>query len=130
MNPKSGSFVINPRLQRHFVTLAVVMPDAEDLTLIYRTILESHLVTGFNNEVMRTGIELVNATVALRAAVSQQFLPSAIKFHYNFNMRDLAAIFQGLCLTVPEKYTTALSYVRLWLHECERVFSDRLVNDK
>lgn len=130
MNPKSGSFVINPRLQRHFFTLAVMMPEVDDLNLIYRTILEAHLVSGFNNEVMRTGIELVNATVALRAGVAANFLPSAIKFHYNFNMRDLARIFSGLTLSVPAKYQSAISFVRLWLHECERVFSDRLVSDK
>lgn len=29
MNPTAGSFVINPRLQRHFVTFAVGFPDNE-----------------------------------------------------------------------------------------------------
>ena len=39
MNPTSGSFVINPRLQRRFATLAVSFPSAEALNSIYSTFL-------------------------------------------------------------------------------------------
>ena len=43
MNPAAGSFEINPRLQRHFVTLAVGFPNQDSLTLIYSTFLGAAL---------------------------------------------------------------------------------------
>ena len=47
---------------------------------------------------------LVSATIDLYVAVASHFLPSAVKFHYNFNMRDMANVFQGMCLAqVPAR---------------------------
>ncbi len=35
MNPRAGSFTINPRLQRHFSLLCIEMPQDSDLDLVY-----------------------------------------------------------------------------------------------
>jgi dynein heavy chain len=43
MNPTAGSFVVDPRLQRLFVTLAVESPGVDSLMQIYGTFLSSHL---------------------------------------------------------------------------------------
>lgn len=43
MNPTSGSFTINPRLQRHFCVFAVCFPNNETLNYIYNSILYQHL---------------------------------------------------------------------------------------
>lgn len=40
MNPTAGSFVINPRLQRLFMTLAVDFPGQDSLMKIYGTFLQ------------------------------------------------------------------------------------------
>ena len=48
---------------------------------------------------------------------------------YNWDMRELSAVFQGLTLARRELnvYAKREAFVRLWLHECARVFSDRLL---
>jgi dynein heavy chain, axonemal len=43
MNPTAGSFVINPRLQRLFMTLSLDFPTQESLMKIYGTFLTGHL---------------------------------------------------------------------------------------
>ena len=54
------------------------------------------------------------------------FLPTAIKFHYQWNLRELSAVTQGLCLATPDYYNQPLVLVRLWLHEVRRAHGDRL----
>ena len=54
---------------------------------------------------------------------------SQVKFHYNFNMRDLSAVFQGLCSIHHSHVREGLKVARLWMHECERVYADRLISN-
>ena len=56
--------------------------------------------------------------------------PTPSKFHYIFNLRDLSRIYHGLSLTIPERFDSPASLVRVWRNECLRVFFDRLTNDK
>ena len=42
------------------------------------------------------GAKLVDATIELHSLVMNNFLPSAVKFHYQFNLRELTNITQGL----------------------------------
>ncbi|XP_010211142.1 PREDICTED: dynein heavy chain 17, axonemal, partial [Tinamus guttatus] len=67
---------------------------------------------------------------ALHQKVTSTFLPTAIKFHYIFNLRDLSNIFQGLLFSTPECLRAPLDLVRLWLHEAARVYGDKLVDEK
>lgn len=129
MNHKSGSFVINPRLQRHMAVLASEMPSNADLQRIYGTILTSHL-DNFVLPVQSQATKCIDALLDLHEIMCAKFQPTATKFHYNFNMRNLSAVVQGLCRSTNDAYTTSLSFVRLFLHEAMRVFSDRLVCDK
>lgn len=125
MNPSSGSFTINPRLQRHFAVLAMSMPSESDLRLIFTSVLEGHLAV-FPDVVSKELLHLVTGVIEMHQTVSTKFLPSAVKFHYNFNMRELVNVFQGLVSMHPETYTKPSQVVRLWYHECSRVFGDRL----
>ena len=55
-------------------------------------------------------------------------MPTAKKFHYQFNLRDFSKIVQNMMLAVPQLYRgSPLGIVRMWAHECLRVFHDRLI---
>eukprot|EP00929_Paragymnodinium_shiwhaense_P077081 TRINITY_DN3967_c0_g2_i2.p1 TRINITY_DN3967_c0_g2~~TRINITY_DN3967_c0_g2_i2.p1 ORF type:complete len:4576 (+),score=1729.31 TRINITY_DN3967_c0_g2_i2:93-13820(+) len=133
MNPKAGSFMVNPRLQRQFTVLTTFTPTAQLITGIYQSILEKHL-GGFPPAVQKLCEPIVNATIDTLIGGggilnTPCFLPSASKFHYQFNLKDVANIFQGLLNTDANLYKTgAVNYARVWLHECYRVFSDRLIS--
>jgi dynein heavy chain len=129
MNPTAGSFNITPRMQRHFVTFAVQMPGPDIVRSIYSSMINGHLSNGFDPDVQKLAPKLVDATIELHRQVMNNFLPSAIKFHYQFNLRDLSNITQGITRMQKEAFRKPIEVVRLWVHECERVFQDRMVND-
>ncbi|NWV92100.1 DYH17 protein, partial [Machaerirhynchus nigripectus] len=132
MNPTAGSFTIDSRLQRHFCVLAVCFPSREALHTVYGTILEQHLARLGNipPPLRKMQPQLVAAALALHQKVASNFLPTAIKFHYIFNLRDLSNIFQGLLFSTPECLKSPVDLLRLWLHEAERVYGDKLVDEQ
>ncbi|KAH8382612.1 hypothetical protein KR009_004377 [Drosophila setifemur] len=150
MNPTAGSFTIDPRLQRHFCVFSVAPPSEDTLHHIYGSILGSHLESpgqGFSKEIRSVGSLLVRVGIALHRRVEYAFLPTALKFHYLFNLRDLTGIYQGLMNSVGAPAsagggggtTGGGSYggticsrpaelMRLYVHEAYRVYHDRLVD--
>uniref|UniRef100_A0A3B4DVC9 Dynein, axonemal, heavy polypeptide 9 like n=1 Tax=Pygocentrus nattereri TaxID=42514 RepID=A0A3B4DVC9_PYGNA len=131
MNPTAGSFSVNPRLQRHFSVFAVHFPGAEALNTIYSSILSGHYQQGgYSYGVTRSVGTLVQAAICLHQKMTQNFLPTAIRFHYIFNLRDISNIFQGILFALPESVRYPIDLVYLWLHECSRVYSDKLMEEK
>ncbi|KAL3988340.1 receptor tyrosine-protein kinase erbB-2 [Sarotherodon galilaeus] len=131
MNPTAGSFSINPRLQRHFSVFAVHFPSADALATIFSSILSAHFLQGgFSYGVSRSVGTLIQAAICLHQKMSQNFLPTAIRFHYIFNLRDLSNIFQGILFALPESIRYPMDLVHLWLHESSRVYSDKLMEEK
>ncbi|XP_060805137.1 dynein beta chain, ciliary [Amyelois transitella] len=131
MNPTAGSFTIDSRLQRHFCTFAVSFPGLDACFHIYKQILSQHLANPLNKfgmPVIRYAEPLVNAALALHNKLSTMFLPTAIKFHYIFNLRDLSNIFQGILFTTGDAIKQQSELIRLWMHEATRVYSDKLVD--
>ncbi|OQR88006.1 dynein heavy chain [Achlya hypogyna] len=128
MNPTAGSFLVDPRLQRHFTTFAMGMPEAPSLVTIYETFLGGHLGT-FSGELNTSSFwnALIKAALTLHTSVVQTFRKTAANFHYEFNVRHLSNVFQGLIASKKERFQTAEKFVLLWLHESERVYGDRLV---
>jgi len=127
MNPTAGSFVINPRLQRHFAVLPVSFPGQESLMTIYQTFLEGHL-RGFDESLQKLCNKMLACALELHSRVTTTFRKTAVNFHYEFNIRHLTNVFQGLLMSTPECFKDTTKFVRLWLHESERVYGDCLVN--
>jgi dynein heavy chain, axonemal len=74
------------------------------------------------------GTKILQAALALHDKVSSTFRKTAINFHYEFTVRHLANVFQGLLMCAPEHFNNSHKWARLWLHESERVYADRLVS--
>ncbi|KAG8432457.1 hypothetical protein GDO86_016919 [Hymenochirus boettgeri] len=131
MNPTAGSFAINPRLQRHFSVFAVHFPGTDALTTIYSRIISAHFHHGgFSYSVIKSIPSLIQAAICLHQKMTQNFLPTAIRFHYIFNLRDMTQIFQGILLASPECIRFSSDLIHLWLHESSRVYSDKLMEEK
>ena len=78
----------------HYSVFAVSFPGLESLKTIYQSILTGHVSQGFSSQIQRNAEKLVNSALGLHQKVTSSFLPTAIKFHYIFNLRDLSNIFQ------------------------------------
>ncbi|XP_035888861.1 dynein heavy chain 9, axonemal isoform X3 [Phyllostomus discolor] len=131
MNPTSGSFTINPRLQRHFSVFGLSFPGADALSSIYSTILTQHLKLGnFPASLQKSIPQLINLALTFHQKIATTFLPTAIKFHYIFNLRDFANIFQGILFSSVECIKSTQDLVKLYLHEANRVYRDKLVEEK
>ncbi|MGH0152203.1 UNVERIFIED_CONTAM: hypothetical protein FKN15_022155 [Acipenser sinensis] len=131
MNPAAGSFSVNPRLQRHFSVFAVHFPGVDALATIYSSILNAHFQQGvFSYGVTKSVSTLIQAAICLHQKMTQNFLPTAIRFHYIFNLRDLSNVFQGILFAAPECVRYPIDLVYLWLHESSRVYSDKLMEEK
>lgn len=132
MCPTAGAFTIDKRLQRHFFTFAVNFPNDAALFHIYYTILSQHLENDnkrFAYHHKRIGKALVLMGLTLHNRIAQLFLPTAQKFHYIFNLRDLANIYQGLLFATKDTCPDNEDLARLYVHEAYRVYSDKLIDD-
>uniref|UniRef100_A0A7S2QUS9 Uncharacterized protein n=1 Tax=Triparma pacifica TaxID=91992 RepID=A0A7S2QUS9_9STRA len=129
LNPTAGSMVVNPRLQRWFAVFAIGLPGPTSLLTIYQTFLDGHFKTsGFEDEIKKQSNNLIKAAMGLHSMVSSTFRKTAANFHYEFNIRHISNVFQGLLVSKPDQFQTAEKFVLLWLHESERVYGDRLVS--
>ncbi len=84
---------------------------------------------GFSGcQIINVGKNLVKTTIEIYRAIQVELLPTPAKSHYMYNMRDLSKVFQGMCMADTAALTKK-TVIKLWCHECLRVFHDRLVND-
>ena len=61
-------------------------------------------VSAFDADVAKMSPKLVDATIELHRNVMNNFLPSAVKFHYQFNLREMTNMTQGICRMMKEYF--------------------------
>uniref|UniRef100_A0A287B324 Dynein axonemal heavy chain 14 n=1 Tax=Sus scrofa TaxID=9823 RepID=A0A287B324_PIG len=119
---------VSPRLLKHFSIL--VMPHLPQCAL--RTIFQVHLgmyfsMNNFTPEVQKTTDQIISCSLAVYYQVCQSMLPTPMKCHYMFNLRDIFKLLLGLLQAdrsvINSKEMAALFFV----HEATRVFHDRLL---
>jgi len=125
MNPTAGSFQINGRLQRQFGSFACQLPTNDAIETIYLSILNGHM-KDFEPSVANMASNLVAATILLHGVMLKDYLPNAIKFHYQWNLRELSNVFYAFMDMKPQHYSDPAKVARLWSHEVSRVYGDRL----
>eukprot|EP00658_Telonema_sp_P-2_P071279 TRINITY_DN60566_c0_g1_i2.p1 TRINITY_DN60566_c0_g1~~TRINITY_DN60566_c0_g1_i2.p1 ORF type:complete len:471 (+),score=138.66 TRINITY_DN60566_c0_g1_i2:76-1413(+) len=64
----------------------------------------------------------------LHQKVSSTFRKTAVKFHYEFTVRHVTNMFQGLLAAERDVVKTGESIVKLWLHEATRTYGDLLMS--
>eukprot|EP00439_Symbiodinium_sp_Y106_P068404 s1229_g11.t1 len=129
LTPSAGRPQITARYLRHYNYFYVLPFEGESLHRIFQTVLQWYLAK-FPSQVGALSGHVVRATVDIYHSISANMLPTPAKSHYTFNLRDLAKVNQGICLCSKESLPTPDDFIRCWVHECQRVFQDRLVNDE
>ena len=94
-------------------------PTDDIIKRIFGEILKNHLATpGFDEKLRLISDKIMDSTVLFftKTIRNPQFSPSAKKFHYQFNFRELAKIIEGVMRSNPQTNKTAGSIYRIWLH--------------
>jgi len=127
--PGGGRNPVTPRLTRHFNLISFTEMESISLNKIFKTVLDSFLEK-LSQELLQLSNNIVNASIHVYNTIRNELLPTPAKSHYTFNLRDLSKVIHGL-LNADAKTTVAKEDLyRLWIHECYRVFQDRLVNEE
>jgi len=82
----------------------------------------------FKGNVQEIISPLIKASISLHEQVHHAFKKTAINFHYEFNIRHISNIFQGILTAQPKEFAEPEKIVKLWIHESERIYGDRLVS--
>jgi len=93
-HPGGGRNDIPHRLKRHFFSINMTAPSQKAIENIYGRILEVLFSPKkYNPEVVNMRPYLIDATISIWEAVKKRLLPTPTKFHYTFNIRELARVF-------------------------------------
>ncbi|TMW61529.1 hypothetical protein Poli38472_012720 [Pythium oligandrum] len=126
--PGGGRTKITQRYIRYFNLINFVPFDNDSLTHIFSNITDWFL-RNFAGGVKALSGAVVSATIEIYNTISASLLPTPAKSHYTFNLRDLSKVFQGMAQATSDVVKDGKEIVRLWSHECLRVFSDRLIDE-
>lgn len=128
--PGGGRTYITPRFLRHLSLTSLVNFDSDSLNRIFGTILDWFLKTNhFSSDVQKMTHKIISGTQEIYKFAKESFLPTPMKSHYLFNLRDFAKVIFGVCMADKEKVQSPEDLTRLWMHEVWRIFADRLIND-
>lgn len=128
--PGGGRAALTPRFMRHFHIINIPTASEEILTHIFDTIIAAFLGANlFSDDVRKCGNIAVAATIDMFTQFDKTMLPIPSRFHYLFNLRDVSRVIQGVLMTKPQSILNAKVFTKLWLHECQRVFHDRLIDE-
>ena len=92
--------------------------------------MDGFLKTGFVDLVQKLGDAVVLGAIDVYLTIIDKLLPTPARFHYLFNLRDISKVIQGILMTRPISVRDPETLGRLWTHEIQRVFHDRLISEE
>ncbi|OMJ85003.1 hypothetical protein SteCoe_13780 [Stentor coeruleus] len=129
--PGGGRNTITQRYLRHYQKIYIEAFGVESMTTIYSTIMDWFFSTQaepFNKPIISMKSAIVAATIHVFQKSSTELLPTPAKMHYLYNLRDISKVFQGISRANSITIKESVHMIKLWVHECQRVFQDRLIN--
>jgi len=126
--PGGGRQEVTLRLLRHFFMLNNADLTVGSMRKIFLSITEAFLGHSFPASHQAYAAAIVDGSIEVYTKIAAELLPTPNKSHYTFNLRDLAKVVQGILMVEPNQVPETDALVRLWCHECARVFQDRLVD--
>ena len=127
--PGGGRNDVSPRLIRHFNMIWLTNLSSDSMAKIFTSILSGFIEQNVPDNV-DLAAPLVLASLEIYLSIQRELLPTPLKSHYTFNLRDLSKIFQGILMIKPKHIQSKDSIIKLWCHESSRVFRDRLINEE
>lgn len=129
--PGGGRTFITARILRHFSLVSLANFEDDTLLRIFGTILDWYFKkSGFNADLQKFSHKVILGSIDIYKTAMNELLPTPMKSHYLFNLRDLAKVIFGICMSEKERVQNPEQLTRLWVHEIMRVFGDRLTNDE
>jgi dynein heavy chain, axonemal len=130
--PGGGRASITNRYVRHFNIVYVEPYSVGSMNAIYGSIMDwmfrSAQKQSYPASVEKLKENVVSSTIEIYNSISKEFRPTPAKSHYTYNLRDVSKVFQGLAKSHPRSIQNEDSMIKLWAHECLRVFQDRLIS--
>ena len=97
--------------------ILTILSDVVELTHQSQLTIQLSFHRGFAKEFHPCVEQIVSGTMEIYKQAMENLLPTPMKSHYLFNLRDFARVVQGILLSVPETMEDPGCMKRLWLHE-------------
>ncbi|XP_075982332.1 dynein axonemal heavy chain 1-like [Anticarsia gemmatalis] len=127
--PGGGRNPVTMRLMRHFHYISFTEMEYSSKYGIFSVILGSW-TRNIDKKITVREAPILTASLDIFNQLVEELLPTPTKSHYTFNLRDLSKVFQGVLMVDPTLIECEDDAIRLWYHEHQRVYQDRLVNDE
>jgi dynein heavy chain len=125
--PGGGRNDVTPRLLRQFHMLWLTSLSTEVMSGIFTGILRGFMLLSVPT-IASLSSSVVDSSINIYTRIQNELLPTPLKSHYTFNLRDLSKIFSGIVMVRSKHIDTKEKFLQLWTHESARVFRDRLIN--